>query len=112
MTDLTTAITSETKPVIPLKDLYRLGENQEFFTKNSVRADERFLPPLNVRKSMSLKGEKPYDNDYAEARRQVLLDTGLYEKVEFVDELDVTTGEPTGGYGFIVTKKPPAAAEA
>lgn len=40
-----------------------------------------------------------------EAQKRTLLGAGVWSDVRVVEELDITAGEPTGSYGFKVTRK-------
>lgn len=106
MTDILPAVTGESRHTIPLKELYHLEKNQEFFGQKGVYPSENYPIPPAKQTWRPLKGSPPYATQRAEAQKLTLEESGYFEKVEFVKELNVVTGEPTGGYGFIVTKKP------
>lgn len=89
----------EPKP-IPLKELYNLEDGQVFIRQQSVTPRYK-----------TIKEDYAASIDPAEHKRlqvEQLIGTGIWDSVDIVDELHTRTGEPTGNYGFVVTRKNPA----
>ena len=93
---------SENPKQIPLKDLYSLQEDQVFIIQSNIKPSRgKTLDELGS-KFLDSQAGKNLDQ---QLKQETLQKTGKWEDIKVVDELNTITGEPTGNYGFIATRK-------